>query len=61
MAEAHSSNSAAGTSPTSVVTDLQQQVQQQLKYIQNQRQQLQDLRDRIGHLERLLPYVQYLP
>lgn len=61
MAEAHSSNSAAGTSPTSGVTDLQQQVQQQLKYIQNQRQQLQDLRDRIGQLERLLPYVQYRP
>jgi 2-polyprenyl-3-methyl-5-hydroxy-6-metoxy-1,4-benzoquinol methylase len=43
------------------IADLQRQVQQQLKYIQNQRQQLQDLRERMGRLENLLPFVQYRP
>jgi 2-polyprenyl-3-methyl-5-hydroxy-6-metoxy-1,4-benzoquinol methylase len=41
--------------------ELQQQVQQQLKYIQNQRQQLQDLRGRLERLEHLLPYLQMQP
>jgi len=41
--------------------DLQQQVQQQLKYIQNQRQQLQDVRERLDKIERWLPFLQFQP
>jgi 2-polyprenyl-3-methyl-5-hydroxy-6-metoxy-1,4-benzoquinol methylase len=43
------------------LADLQQQVQQQLKYIQNQRQQLQDLRGRLEKLENLIPFLQMQP
>ncbi len=42
-------------------TELKQQVQQQLKYIQNQRQQLQDIRERLEKIERWLPYLQFQP
>lgn len=40
---------------------LQAQVQQQLTYIQNQRRQLQDLRERLDKIERWLPYLQFQP
>ncbi|MBL8889470.1 MAG: methyltransferase domain-containing protein [Planctomycetaceae bacterium] len=50
-----------GWAPLSQVVQLQVQVQQQLKYIQNQRQQLQDLRDRIAKLEQLTPFLQFQP
>ncbi len=41
--------------------ELQQQVQQQLKYIQSQRQQLQDIRERLEKIERWLPFLQFQP
>jgi 2-polyprenyl-3-methyl-5-hydroxy-6-metoxy-1,4-benzoquinol methylase len=55
-----SNGNAAGPYQQKLV-DLQQQVQQQLKYIQNQRQQLQDLRERVGRLEQLFQFMQYRP
>ncbi|MDP1560451.1 MAG: class I SAM-dependent methyltransferase [Pirellulaceae bacterium] len=61
MADATPSDSMTIANNSTAMANLQQQVQQQLKYIQNQRQQLQDLRDRIGRLEQLLPFLRYRP
>lgn len=61
MADVSPSDPNVSANNATAMANLQQQVQQQLKYIQNQRQQLQDLRERIGRLENLLPYVQYRP
>ncbi len=50
----------AAENPTRLAA-LQQQVQQQLRYIQNQRQQLQDIRERVTRLEALVSYSQMQP
>ena len=43
------------------ISDLQNQVQQHLKYIQNQRQQIQDLRQQLGRLEAMFNFAQLQP